>query len=131
MKSIVKQGFAIEEHALIAFGLRGDASLGRRVGSLGSPQGVFEAAKLPQKRLNKKYEDSDMEITAKRPWLSSMGDVPANMDYFQGSMVEMLENNAKLYPTNIAFDFMRLCKEIHIWEMAQNTADEFNGNVCM
>ena len=47
-----------------------------------------------------------MEITAKRPWLSSMGDVPANMDYFQGSMVEMLENNAKLYPTNIAFDFM-------------------------
>ena len=47
-----------------------------------------------------------MEITAKRPWLSSMGDVPANMDYFQGSMVEMLENNARLYPTNIAFDFM-------------------------
>ena len=37
-----------------------------------------------------------MEITAKRPWLSSMGDVPANLEYFQGSMVEMLENNAKL-----------------------------------
>ena len=47
-----------------------------------------------------------MDITAKRPWLKSMGDVPANMDYFQGSMVEMLENNARLYPTNIAFDFM-------------------------
>jgi len=47
-----------------------------------------------------------MEITAKRPWLKSMGDVPANMDYFQGSMVEMLENNARLYPTNVAFDFM-------------------------
>ncbi len=47
-----------------------------------------------------------MEITPKRPWLESMGDVPANMDYFQGSMVEMLENNARLYPTNIAFDFM-------------------------
>ena len=47
-----------------------------------------------------------MEITAKRPWLSSMGDVPANMNYFQGSMVEMLENNASLYPGNIAFDFM-------------------------
>jgi len=47
-----------------------------------------------------------MEITAKRPWLASMGDVPANMEYFQGSMVEMLENNAKLYPNNIAFDFM-------------------------
>ena len=47
-----------------------------------------------------------MEITAKRPWLTSMGDVPANMEYFRGSMVEMLENNARLYPTNIAFDFM-------------------------
>ncbi len=47
-----------------------------------------------------------MEITAKRPWLSSMGDVPANLEYFQGSMVEMLENNAKLYPNNVAFDFM-------------------------
>lgn len=51
-------------------------------------------------------EDYHMEITAKRPWLSSMGDVPANMNYFQGSMVEMLENNARLYPSNIAFDFM-------------------------
>ena len=47
-----------------------------------------------------------MEITAKRPWLSSLGDVPASLDYFQGSMVEMLENNARLYPNNIAFDFM-------------------------
>ena len=47
-----------------------------------------------------------MEITAKKPWLSSMGDVPATLDYFQGSMVEMLENNARLYPANIAFDFM-------------------------
>ena len=47
-----------------------------------------------------------MEITAKRPWLSSMGDVPANLEYFQGSMVEMLENNAILYPNSIAFNFM-------------------------
>ena len=59
-----------------------------------------------------------MEITAKRPWLSSMGDVPANMDYFQGSMVEMLENNAKLYPTNIAFDFMG--KSTNYKEMVAN-----------
>ena len=47
-----------------------------------------------------------MEITAKRPWLSSMGGVPASLDYFQGSMVEMLENNARRYPNSIAFDFM-------------------------
>ena len=47
-----------------------------------------------------------MEITAKRPWLSSMGEVPAALDYFQGSMVEMLENVAKKHPNYIAFDFM-------------------------
>ena len=47
-----------------------------------------------------------MEITAKRPWLESMGEVPATLDYFQGSMVEMVENVAKRYPSNIAFDFM-------------------------
>ncbi len=59
-----------------------------------------------------------MEITAKRPWLTSMGDVPANMEYFRGSMVEMLENNARLYPTNIAFDFMG--KSTTYKEMAAN-----------
>ncbi len=47
-----------------------------------------------------------MEITAKRPWLKSMGEVPASLDYFQGSMVEKLEEIAAAYPTNVAFDFM-------------------------
>ena len=47
-----------------------------------------------------------MEITAKRPWLSSLGDVPSTLDYFQGSMVEAVEKIAVAYPNNIAFDFM-------------------------
>ena len=47
-----------------------------------------------------------MEITAKRPWLNSLGDVPATLDYFQGSMVEAVEKIAEQYPNNIAFDFM-------------------------
>ena len=47
-----------------------------------------------------------MEITAKRPWLSSLGDVPSTLDYFQGSMVEAVEKIAAAYPNNIAFDFM-------------------------
>ncbi|MBQ9686717.1 MAG: AMP-binding protein [Oscillospiraceae bacterium] len=47
-----------------------------------------------------------MEITAKRPWLSSLGEVPATLDYFQGSMVEAVEKIAEAYPNNIAFDFM-------------------------
>ena len=47
-----------------------------------------------------------MEITAKRPWLKSLGDIPANLDYFQGSMVEAVEKVARRYPTYIAFNFM-------------------------
>ena len=47
-----------------------------------------------------------MEITAKRPWLSSLGEVPATLDYFQGSMVEKVEEVAGQYPDSIAFDFM-------------------------
>ena len=47
-----------------------------------------------------------MEITAKRPWLSSMGEIPATLDYFQGSMVQAVEKVAAQYPNNVAFDFM-------------------------
>lgn len=46
------------------------------------------------------------EITAKTPWKNYMGDVPMHIDYFQGSMFEAVENIAKKYPKNIAFDFM-------------------------
>ena len=47
-----------------------------------------------------------MEITVKMPWLSSLGQVPATLDYFQGSMFEAVEKIAKAYPNNVAFDFM-------------------------
>ena len=57
-------------------------------------------------QLNQKGQHTDMEITAKRPWLSSFGEVPATLDYFQGSMVEMVESVAAKYPSAIAFDFM-------------------------
>ncbi len=59
-----------------------------------------------------------MEITAKRPWLSSMGEVPATLEYFQGSMVGMLEAVAEKYPANIAFDFMG--KSTSYREMVEN-----------
>ena len=59
-----------------------------------------------------------MEITAKRPWLDSLGEIPATLDYFQGSMVEMLEANAEKYPNSIAFDFMG--KSTGYREMVEN-----------
>ncbi len=47
-----------------------------------------------------------MEITAKTPWISSLGDVPATLEYFEGSMIDALYSVAERYPNNIAFDFM-------------------------
>ena len=46
------------------------------------------------------------QVTAKTPWKDHMGDVPMHLDYFEGSMFEMLEQVAQKYPNNIAFDFM-------------------------
>lgn len=46
------------------------------------------------------------KITAKQPWLGSLGGIPASLDYFQGTMYEKVEKIAKEYPANVAFDFM-------------------------
>ena len=45
-------------------------------------------------------------MTVKTPWKDYMGDVPMNLDYFEGSMYDAVEAIAKKYPNNIAFDFM-------------------------
>ncbi len=45
-------------------------------------------------------------ITAKTPWKDHMGDVPMQLDYFEGSMFEMVEQVANQYPDYVAFDFM-------------------------
>ena len=46
------------------------------------------------------------EITAKTPWYSSLGDMPATLEYFDGSMFDAVQKVAEQYPNNIAFDFM-------------------------
>lgn len=45
-------------------------------------------------------------VNAKTPWKDNMGDVPMHLEYFDGSMFEMLAQTAKKYPNNIAYDFM-------------------------
>lgn len=45
-------------------------------------------------------------ITAKAPWVKNLGDVPAHLDYFQGSMYEAVERIARQNPNAVAFDFM-------------------------
>ncbi len=44
--------------------------------------------------------------TVKTPWKDHMGDLPMHLEYFEGSMFEALEETARKYPNNIAFDFM-------------------------
>ena len=45
-------------------------------------------------------------ITAKAPWKDSLGDLPFTLNYFEGTMFDMVEQVAKDYPNYIAFDFM-------------------------
>ena len=45
-------------------------------------------------------------ITAKTPWVKNLGDVPAHLDYFQGSLYEAVERIARQNPNTVAFDFM-------------------------
>lgn len=46
------------------------------------------------------------EMTVKTPWKDHMGDVPMHLDYFEGSMFEMVEQVAEKFPNQVAFDFM-------------------------
>lgn len=40
------------------------------------------------------------------PWLKYYGDIPQTLEYFDGTMWELVESVAEKYPKNIAFDFM-------------------------
>lgn len=46
------------------------------------------------------------EVNVKTPWYGSLGGVPAHLDYFDGSMFEMVVSIAKKYPHYVAYDFM-------------------------
>ena len=46
------------------------------------------------------------ENQVKTPWIDHLGDIPAHLEYFQGTMYEAVEKIAEKYPSNVAFDFM-------------------------
>ena len=46
------------------------------------------------------------EINVKTPWLPHMGNVPAHLEYPEGSMYDAVEAVANEYPNYVAFDFM-------------------------
>ena len=47
-----------------------------------------------------------MAITAKTPWKDHLGDIPFSLNYFQASMWEGIEVQAKEHGNFVAFDFM-------------------------
>ena len=55
-----------------------------------------------------KKEYVSTPITQRIPWekASRNSDIPLTLDYFEGTMYEAVNNIAKKYPNNIAFDFM-------------------------
>ena len=46
------------------------------------------------------------ETTVKTPWITSLGDMPSHLEYFQGSMFSAVERIAEQYPDYVAYDFM-------------------------
>lgn len=66
-----------------------------------------------------------MNITAKTPWAAHLGGVPLHLDYFDGTMFEMVSDISKKYPDYVAFDFMgrsttysKMCAEVKKCAMA-------------
>ncbi|MBR3310343.1 MAG: AMP-binding protein [Solobacterium sp.] len=45
-------------------------------------------------------------VQVKTPWIEHLGDVPAHLEYFDGTMYEAVEKIAEQYPNQVAFDFM-------------------------
>ena len=45
-------------------------------------------------------------IPVKTPWEAAMGDIPMHLDYFEGSMFDMVCEVERKYPNYVAFDFM-------------------------
>ena len=44
----------------------------------------------------------------KAPWLKYYGNTPHSIDYPEKTMYEMIEDTARRYPGNIAYEFMAL-----------------------
>ena len=40
------------------------------------------------------------------PWLNNYGEVPPTLDYYDGTMYELVHSIAEKYPDYIAYDFM-------------------------
>lgn len=82
-----------------------------------------------------------MATEVKAPWLKNYGDVPKTLDYYKGTMWEMVEEAADTRPAHIAYDFMgksttyaKFKSDVHTCARALCAAGVKPGNrvtVCM
>lgn len=57
------------------------------------------------------------------PWVKYYGDVPAHLDYFQGTLVEMIEASANKYPSLAAYEYYGLtCTYQEFYKKIEETA---------
>ena len=59
-----------------------------------------------------------MKELYKTPWEGSMGEIPMHLDYFQGMMVELIEQTADKYPNIVALNFMH--SKVTFKELVEN-----------
>ena len=51
-------------------------------------------------------ENNTMQTEVRTPWIKNLGDVPATLNYHEGTMWEAISDIASAYPDYIAYDFM-------------------------
>ena len=75
------------------------------------------------KKLFKRKTKTTEEKKINAPWTKYYGDVPANLNYFQGTLAEMIENSANKYPELIAYEYYGLnCTYREFYKKVEETA---------
>ncbi len=68
-------------------------------------------------------ETTEATVQVKMPWKDSMGDLPLTLDYFSGSMADMVHQVVEKYPDYTAFMFMgKKTTYRQMWEQIENCA---------
>lgn len=57
-------------------------------------------------KVNFSDEETRIDRGVKRPWISSMGEIPFHIELFKGTIYERVEETARKYPDLTAYEFM-------------------------
>ena len=75
------------------------------------------------KKLFKRKSKNNEPKKINAPWVKYYGDVPANLNYFQGTLVEMIEESVNKHPDLIAYEYYGLtCTYQEFYKKIEETA---------